>query len=259
MNRSAIAASAAVATFIAIGPGAGSASTPTFEFGLQLSSTTPARPTGLTFRTRYNNPSDPSGKPSPLRKSVIQAPSGTVFDGHAVPICTASDSQLMMDGPSACEDGSRVGTGTVVVITGCGAPVDPANLDVDLFNSGDGITELITEHASGARITVGHAKFTAPNTITETPSPNPGCPPSGETSVHQVDFHFNAVRGTTGAAFITTPRSCPASRVWVSKASATLADGNTYTATSTSPCTPSSRPKHHRHRHRHHRHRKHPR
>jgi hypothetical protein len=164
----------------------------------------------------------------------------------------------LLNGASACPQQSQVGTGTVIVMTGCGAPVDPATLDAVLFNSGDGITELLTDHKTGARLTVGHAKFTAPNTITETPSPNPGCPPVGEISVRQVDFHFNNTRGAAGMAFITTPGVCPASELWTSRASATLADGHTYTATSTTPCVrPAVRPRHRHQRHWRHRRHKH--
>ncbi len=233
--------------------GVAGASDPPFQFALQLSTRTPKTVTGLSFHTHYSDPANPNGQPPPLRKSVIHAPAGSVFNGHAVPVCSASDNSLMASGASVCPQGSQVGTGSVIVITGCGAPVDPATLDVALFNSGDGITELFTDHKTGARITVGHAKFTAPNELTETPSPNPGCPPVGETSVRQVDFHFSAMRGPGGAAFITSPGSCPASRLWTSNASATLANGATYTATSATPCNRRPAHRHHRHKHRHHR------
>jgi hypothetical protein len=248
----------AAAIFFATGIGVSNASTPAFEFGLQLAAQARATSTGLSFHTHYSDPADSSAQPPPLRKSVIQAPAGTVFDGRAVPACTASDDSLLLSGASACPQQSQVGTGTVIVITGCGAPVDPETLDVVLFNTGGGITELFSDRNTGVRITVGHAKFTTPSTITETPPPNPGCPPSGETTVRQVDFHFNDIRGADGMAFITTPGACPSSGLWTSHASATLANGHTYSATSATPCiTPASRPRHrhhHRRRHKHHKH-----
>jgi hypothetical protein len=241
MNRAnaTLGALAAIGLVVAITSNSWGASAPALDFQLQLGARQPASATSMTFHTVYRNPADPSGKPSPLRKSVIQAPRGTVFDGHAVPTCSASGSQLMLAGSSACPQASQVGTGTVIVITGCGPPVDPETLDAALFNSGNGIIELFTDHSTGAPIAVGHATFTAPNTLTETPAPNPGCPPSGETSVRQVDFHFNEVRGAGGAAFITSPPSCPASRRWASKITATVADGHSYVATSSTACVPT--------------------
>jgi hypothetical protein len=68
------------------------------------------------------------------------------------------------------------------LITGFGAPVDPFMLDAALFNGGDGIIELFSDHRTGLRLAVGHAKFTAPNTLTETPAPEPVGRPSSRRS-----------------------------------------------------------------------------
>ncbi len=226
----------AVAGVLATGAGASSATG--LDFALTLEAQQPMSPTGLTLHVIYKNPSDPNGKPSPLRRSIVEAPAGAVFDGQAVPVCTASDGQLMADGAGACPLGSRVGAGKVSLITGFGPAVDPFMVDAVLFNAGNGVTELFSDHRSGARISVGHARFTAPNTLTEMPTPNPGGPPDGESAVREISFRFNELLGPAGKAFITTPPSCPATGRWASKITATVADGHTYTATSTTPCRP---------------------
>jgi hypothetical protein len=235
-NSSAAAIAVAALASVAVAAPATGESTPALDFDLGLGAQQPASPTSLVLHEVYKNPSDPDGKPSPLRKTVLEAPAGTVFDGHAVAACTAGDDQLMTDGPSACPTDSRVGTGTVALDTGFGPPVDPYMVDAILFNGGDGIIEVFSDHQTGARLAVGHGRFTAPNTLTETPARNPGGPPDGESSVRQVDFRFTERRGAGGRAFITTPPSCPAAGTWASKLTATVADGHTYVVTSTTPC-----------------------
>jgi hypothetical protein len=210
--------------------------TPALDFKLGMSARATTSATALTLHVVYKNPSDPNGKPSPLRKSVVQAPPGTAFDGHAIPACTVTDNQLMARGTSACPTDSRVGTGRVSLITGFGPPVDPEIIDAVLLNGGDGIIELFSDDRSGLRLAVGHAKFTAPNTLSETPARQPGGPPDGESAVNQVDFYFKVVRGPGGKAFITTPPRCPTGGIWTSRITATVAAGNTYTVTSTTPC-----------------------
>lgn len=236
--RTALRAASALAVVAACGASANAAadSTPALDFSLGLATQRPAAATAMTLDVVYKNPSDPNGKPSPLRKSVVEAPPGAVFDGGAVPACTASDDQLMAGGESACP-GGRVGTGTVSLTTGFGAPVDPFTVDAVLLNGGDGIVELFSDHRTGTRIAVGHARFTAPNTLTEMPARNPGGPPDGESSVRHLDFRFDEVRGPGGRSFLSTPPSCPPSGTWTSRIAATLADGHTYTAASTTPCT----------------------
>ena len=75
-----------------------------------------------------------------------------MFDGQAIPAWTASDSDLMSSGASACPAGSQVGTGTVSLITGCGSPLDPFLLDAVLFNGGNGVIELFSKRNTGARV-----------------------------------------------------------------------------------------------------------
>jgi hypothetical protein len=241
-NKLTLAALATGALVAATGAQAVGDSQDALDFQLGMQTQIPARPTALTLHVVYRNPSDPNAKPSPLRKSVIEAPAGTIFNGRAIPVCTASDIQLMVSGTAACPAGSQVGGGTVSLITGFGSPVDPVIVDAVLLNRGDGIVELFSEHRTDVRLAVGHAKFTAPNTLTETPAPNPGGPPDGESAVHQVDFRFYELRGADGEAFITTPPTCPGGGAWIARITATLANGETLAAQSSTPCAVTTTP-----------------
>src|SRR3954466_9235619 len=172
-------------------------STPAADFDLSLGARTPAAATPMAIRIVYKNPDDPNAAPSPQRRIVIELPRGTRVDGSAVPVCTASDAELQARGPSACPAGSRVGSGTAELRTDGGPLFDPFIDDVDIFNGGKELVELFTHQRDGVRIGVGRRQITAPNTLSETPPPQPGAPPDFESSVRVLDFKFD------GSPFIT--------------------------------------------------------
>lgn len=212
-------------------------STAAANFVLRFSSQQPGSDTGAVLDIHYKNPVNSDAAPSPQRTITITAPAGTVFDGHAVPACTASDAQLMLLGSTACPAGSQVGVGTLTLLTGCGAPLDPFNDDVALFNGGDGLIELFTKAGTPARTAVGRRAYAAPNVLTETPAPTPGCPPpTGESVVTDLHYQFDKVRGPAGGYFLKTPPVCPADGVWRSQLSFTTADGHAYNVPDGSPC-----------------------
>src|SRR3954469_12343829 len=211
-------------------------STPAADFDLSFGARTPAAATLMAIRIVYKNPDDPNAAPSPQRRIVIELPQGTRIDGDAVPVCTASDAELQALGPSACPAGSRVGGGTAELRTDGGPAFDPFIDDVDIFNGGKELVELFTHQRDGVRIGVGRRQMTSPDTLTETPPPQPGAPPDFESSVRVLDFKFAA------SPFITTPASCPADGQWRSKLTFDTADGHTYTASSTTPCDPDTAP-----------------
>jgi hypothetical protein len=215
---------------------AGDPSRPGVSLSLAFGVREPASATAMELRVSYRDPANPGGKPSPLRKSVLQAPAGTVFDTRAIPACTATDVELLAVGPAACPAESVVGHGTVALETGFGSPFDPFGVVATLFNSGTGVTELFSDAKTGTRLAVGHAEITEPGTLTEEPAPNPGGPPDGESSVREVEFRFDLRHGSRGRAFITSPPVCPVDRLWRSRIAATVADGHTYTAEATTPC-----------------------
>lgn len=124
------------------------------DLGVRFSSVVPARPTGLRLHILYKAAGSPTAKPSPIRRLLIELPSGTRFDGAARARCLASDAELMALGPAACPPGSRVGSGTLTVDTGFGPPIDPFATDATLFNTGEGFVEVVTQQ--GTDSTSGH-------------------------------------------------------------------------------------------------------
>jgi hypothetical protein len=217
-------------------------STPAADFDFKLSSERPGNLSGATLHILYKDPSDPDAKPSPLKTLVLTGPRGLRFDGSAVPACHATDDELRAQGRDACPRTSRVGDGSLSVMTGFGPPVDPFGTDVTLFNSGDGIIELVTQKGSNTTLGIDRVTYTAPNELTAHPPSTPGGPPDGKSSVRELLFNYNAVRGRGGKAFITTPRDCPARGLWSSLLSFSTADGNSYRVSSTTTCLPGSRP-----------------
>jgi hypothetical protein len=235
MNMRVVTGTALAALAAAAVPGQAAAdATPAVDFELGLSSRVPATPTGVTIHAEFKNPSNPGAKPSAQRTVVIAAPGGTVFHAGAFPACTASDAQLLAQGESACPPDTRVGTGTVRIISGAGAPIDPFDDDVVIFNSGDGLIELFTNTGSGKRTAVGRRSLTGPGTLSETPAPTPGGPPDGESAVTVLDLRLDA--GPAGSPFVTTPATCPADGRWRSTIDFTTADGNSYSAPASTPC-----------------------
>ena len=207
-------------------------STRAVDFDLGLTSRSPGVTTGARLHTLYKNPSDPDAKPRPLRKVTFEAPAGTRFNGAALPACHASDAELRAEGRDACPPKSKVGAGSLTVMTGFGPPLDPFPTDATLFNSGDGIIELFTQQGTDQTLGIDRTKFTAPGTLTAHPPVTPGGPPDGETAVRDVRFTYDA----GGRPFITTPRTCPPGGRWSSRLTFVTSDGRTYSARSTTPC-----------------------
>ena len=81
------------------------------DFSLGFSTKSRGAKAALVLHLVYKAPGDPNGKPSPIRKVVIQAPPGTAFHTGAVAKCTASDDEIMAEGSGACPPASRIGAG----------------------------------------------------------------------------------------------------------------------------------------------------
>lgn len=201
------------------------------DFSFGFSSTQPRTPADAALHILYKDPEapdDPARQPPALTRVEIAAPPGSVFDGTAVPLCPATDGELMVQGQSACPPSSVVGGGFGSVVNAFGPPLDPFTADVTLFNYGNGIIELL--RFEGAINVVDRARFESPNTMVLNPAVVPG--------ITEREFRFT-YRGTgsgTGKAFITTPPECPPSGVWTSQLTYTVTTGGTYSAQSTTPC-----------------------
>ncbi len=214
------------------------------DFSLQFSSQTPDTVSAVHLYIVYRNPADPSGKPSPIKHLVISVPGLHV--NLAVPRCTASDQQIMANGPAACPAQSRVGGGVLTADTGFGPPIDPYPTDVSIFNTGQGIVEVVQDHNTGATLADDRIAIQG-DTLIGNPPATPGGPPDGQTAVRTIDFTFPAASG-----YFTTPRRCPSSG-WAAQAAFTFADGTTQHVSSTSACrgTRSAKPPKRKPRHRH--------
>src|SRR4051794_19493587 len=67
-------------------------------------------PSGRVFHDEYFNAGDANAKPPAVQHVHIQFPKGTRIDTGAVPLCTATDAELMADGASACDPKSQIGS-----------------------------------------------------------------------------------------------------------------------------------------------------
>ena len=174
----------------------------------------------------------PSPRRSQPRASTSQ---GIRIDGGAVPSCSATDAEFRAMGRDACPVASRVGTGRLVAITGFGAPVDPVEGDVTVFNGGDELTEVV--FAKGTNTVLGMDRLEVRgNRLVAHPPATPGGPPDGRTSIRSIDLELPARRGSRGRPFVRAPGACPADGSWRSTARYRFADGGSTTLTSETPC-----------------------
>ena len=219
----------AAATLLATGT-AGATTGKRADFSLGFSTKSRGAPTALVLHVVYKAAGDSKAKPSPIRKVVVVAPRGTRFHTGAVAKCTASDDEIKAEGSGACPPASRIGAGKLTADTGFGPPVDPVAGDLTLFNSGTAIIEVVTAPGTDRTVGIDRLKIDG-STLTGHPPTTPGGPPDGETAVRQIDFTV-----TRKSGFVTTPRSCPRSRRWVSRGTFGFADGAEETLISRGAC-----------------------
>ncbi len=217
---------AAALLLLVLSPAEGVASSIALEFGSQR----PGSQTAMELHIAYTNPDDPSAKPPPIRELVIDAPAGTGFDAAAVPVCEASDAELMASGASACPQESRIGGGTIVVTTGFGPPFDPFASPTPVFSDGNGWLEVSQDPSSSATIAVTRLAVDG-NRIAGKIGASPGGPPDFQSAVSTVDLGFPA-----GTRYVTTPPVCPRDRHWLTTARYTFGDGSTEAVSDETPC-----------------------
>jgi hypothetical protein len=220
---------AAVAAITSAGSAAGTTGKHA-DFALGFSTTSRGAKTALALHVVYKAPGDPNGKPSPIRKVVVEAPRGTRFHTGAVARCTASDDELQLEGSGACPAASRIGAGKLTADTGFGPPVDPLAGDLTLFNSGTEVIEVVTAPGTDRVLGIDRLRI-AGSTLTGHPPTTPGGPPDGETAVRQIDFTIDRKTG-----YVTTPRTCPRSRRWISRGTFGFKNGAEETLESKAAC-----------------------
>src|SRR5438093_1156805 len=77
----------------------------------QFTTIQPGVPSGLTCSGIYHAAGAPQADPPYMRKMVFYPPPGAGFDTSVPDQCSASDVELVTQGPSACPAGSLLGKG----------------------------------------------------------------------------------------------------------------------------------------------------
>jgi hypothetical protein len=216
--------------------------TATVEYRDAFTTKRPGVPSGRVFHDEFFNASDRSAKPPPVQHVHVQLPHGARFNWRAVPLCTASDAQLMAEGESACPPGSKVGTEVFSFDTGVPGPNRLVTNDIAFLNNKNELIILTRERQTGTRVVV-RGKL-GRETLDFDLVPLPGTPPDGGADKRE-DANYPVSIGPSGKAWLTTPRTCPRSRKWTFRVDYTFRNGEKVTRTSKSPC---KRPRHKRRR-----------
>lgn len=208
---------------------------------LPLTTRQPAASTGLGLSIHYRDEHDPNAKPKTFSKLVIQLPAGLRIDQGLVPACTASDAELMAQGASACDSQSRVGSGVVTLMTGLPGGASVLTADVTIMQGQGEWLDLFRARGSDQTLAVDHVKI-AGDTLIDRPQAVPGGAPDGRSAVRDVNLHVNGRTAYGRRAYLTTPPSCPAARVWRASFTVSYDDGVTDVARSRTPCSPAPSP-----------------
>jgi hypothetical protein len=197
--------------------------------------THPGRATARLYSTRLSAPGDPHGKPPPVAHIHTELPLGARYDGGAVPACTATDAQVMVQGAAACPARSRVGRNDFVIDTGLPGAQRYLHEDLTYLNEPGGIKLLARDRTNGQKL-VFHATVDGRSADVDMPPVLPGAPPDGGSPRSETAIVFKAT-GAGGRGFVTTPATCPRSRTWRFRFVYTFRDGRTQTVTSDQRCT----------------------
>jgi len=224
-----------VATALAA-PAAAAADHASVDYTDTFSARTPGAAAGRTFTADFFNTADRAAKPPPLTHVHVLLPEGARFNTNAVRQCTATDAQVTAQGAAACEEGSRIGQGVIVVDTGFPEPERMLTSDFTLFNARDALILMAEERKNGARVVV--RGVIRERTFDLDVPPLPGAPPDGGSNRHEV-ITVNPSTGP-GGSFLTTPPDCPADGAWVLSTTWTFRGGEQVTRESRSPCDASA-------------------
>jgi hypothetical protein len=145
----------------------------------------------------------------------------------------------MLFGPSACPAKSKVGTNDVTIDSGVSGSGRYSHEDVTFFNEPGGLIVVSHDRASGAYVVL-HGRIKGGSFDLDQP-PLPGTPPDGGATKSEHGTFFRAI-GSGGRSYITTPRTCPSSRIWRFHYRYTFSDGREQAVTSDQRC--QRRPRH---------------
>jgi hypothetical protein len=207
------------------------------ELTSSFTTRTPGAPSGRLFHDEFFSATDPNAKPPPVQHIHVQLPAGARFDTSAVPACGASDAALMAEGAAACAPGSQVGTEVFSFDTGVDGPNRLVTNDITFLNDPGELIILTQERQSGTRVVV-RGKV-GRETLDFDLTTLPGTPPDGGADKRE-DSTFPVVTGPSGAAYLTTPPTCPASGTWTFRVDYTFRNGEKVTKTAGSACDATS-------------------
>jgi hypothetical protein len=216
----------------------GQTATPRATVTAVFTSQTPDTSTGRTEFGDFVDPANPEGKPHAAQRVVLKLAEGARFNTVAIPRCTANDAALMASGPTACPEDTRVGQGPVVVDSGVDGPTRLVTVEFTAFNAQNALILVGKLSEDGGYIVI--RGVITDNTLTIDFPPIPGSPPEGGALKSERIVFSERSDQATGAAYLTTPPTCPASGQWVNTLTYTYRDGVTETVTSASPCQQKS-------------------
>jgi hypothetical protein len=211
---------------------------------LTFTTTKPAAPSGSRFSVRWRNPHDRDGKPYAVRRLVTTLPAGFAIDTGAIERCHASDVELVARGQAACPPGSVLSRGTTVSDNGESSLLRRhMTLSLTMFNSDDefiSLVELIDPPFQPPFRFVAHNAIRGRTMTTEFPTFPGGGPPDGYMAMRTMRV-ASEPRVRAGRAWGRMPRTCPASRRWVTTMRFVYQDGVEQVVKSRSPCRAKAR------------------
>ena len=197
------------------------------------------RPATATFEDiaiDYVNPDDAEGKPPAVRKVETYLQGGARYDSTAVPICDATDEELMAQGAAACPPESQIGEGFTTIDTGIEGPGRIVEVDIDFFNNTGELVYVNTVRGTSARVIVrGEARK---RKVVTNLDMLPGTPPDGG-AIDTVDIRIgtqNGARDGAPSGYLTTPGRCPKRGSWVNRIRFTYANGTQQETSNEVPC-----------------------
>ena len=203
------------------------------KFKLTFTQRAPAANTGINFLTdRYAYEAPKAGeKADRVAKTVFVMQRGTRTNTRAVPNC--SKATLLAERPDRCPKGSKVGSGTAIVVTGLPA-----------IDKGTGLRETaqlfagkgrLFAYLTGMRTTVIELPMKGNQITAEVPrfclvDTEKDCK-SGEAVLKLLKASIRPSKG-----LIRTPASCPKSGKWTNSVRYEYVNGDVETVKSSSPC-----------------------
>jgi hypothetical protein len=206
-------------------------------FSVKHSTKATGASTGISFKTTFADPDAATGLPSGVKSFVIKLHKGTKIDPAGATQCTATNAELMAQGPAACPAASKIGKGTATATP----PTGGAGVTVDavVFNEKvNGKAAFLFMFVSNNAYVTAFDAFVKGNKLSA--SGLDGAIPGGLIVTKfngSIDKHSKG-KGKKKHNLITSPAKCPKSKKWTNTSTFTFNNGDKDTASSTSACKP---------------------